>query len=269
MAASSDSNDASDIFWPGYVDAVTNLAINLLFVIAVMSIVVISSILQMARMKPDDHMNESEQSKNSSKIKIESKLEETDPGQTKNNPTQIITNDSAKSPDVIIKQQAEKIAKLESENKQLKNNSDSNKLKQGRKDQQGGVEEESINAEIVKATDVKSISRTGENHISPLSAGGILVVFDNDVIELSNKEAEQLIQKLSENYPLKTTNWQIRVNVPKGFSESARIGYYRVNAIRNILLKQNVSPNLISMRVVESSSQSANNARILIRAMQP
>ena len=83
MAASSDSNDASDIFWPGYVDAVTNLAINLLFVIAVMSIVVISSILQMARMKPDDHMNESEQSKNSSKIKIESKLEETDPGQTK------------------------------------------------------------------------------------------------------------------------------------------------------------------------------------------
>ena len=45
MAAASDSNDASDIFWPGYVDAVTNLAINLLFVIAVMSIVVISTIM--------------------------------------------------------------------------------------------------------------------------------------------------------------------------------------------------------------------------------
>ena len=45
MAAASESNDASDIFWPGYVDAVTNLAINLLFVIAVMSIVVISTIM--------------------------------------------------------------------------------------------------------------------------------------------------------------------------------------------------------------------------------
>lgn len=46
MAATSDSNDASDIFWPGYVDAISNLAINLLFVIAVMAIVVISATLQ-------------------------------------------------------------------------------------------------------------------------------------------------------------------------------------------------------------------------------
>ena len=53
MSASSDSNDGSDLFWPGYVDAVTNLAINLLFVIAVMSIVVLSSILQISKMKPD------------------------------------------------------------------------------------------------------------------------------------------------------------------------------------------------------------------------
>jgi hypothetical protein len=44
--AVSESNDASDIFWPGYVDAISNLAINLLFVIAVMAIVVISATLQ-------------------------------------------------------------------------------------------------------------------------------------------------------------------------------------------------------------------------------
>ena len=37
----SSSDDASDTFWPGYVDAVTNLAINLLFVIAVMAIILI------------------------------------------------------------------------------------------------------------------------------------------------------------------------------------------------------------------------------------
>jgi len=53
MSAASESNDASDIFWPGYVDAVTNLAINLLFVIAVMSIVVISTIMQISKMKPE------------------------------------------------------------------------------------------------------------------------------------------------------------------------------------------------------------------------
>jgi hypothetical protein len=48
MSVSSNSDDASDIFWPGYVDAVTNLAINLLFVIAVMSIVVLAATLQIA-----------------------------------------------------------------------------------------------------------------------------------------------------------------------------------------------------------------------------
>ncbi len=269
MAASSDSNDASDIFWPGYVDAVTNLAINLLFVIAVMAIVVISSILQIARMKPDNGAVEKEQAKSASKIKVESKLQEQDPAQIKNNPNPLQTNDISRSADIIIKEQAEKIAKLESENKQLKNNSDKNKLKQGRKDQPGGLDEDNLNADMVNATAVKSNSRLGENHISPLSAGGILVVFDNDVLELSEKEAEQLIQKITANYPLKSTNWQIRVNVPKGFSESARIGYYRVNAIRNILLKNNVPPNLISMRVVESSSESANNSRILLKAVQP
>ena len=45
MAATSHSDDTSDIFWPGYVDAV-----NLLFVIAVMSIVVLAAILQISEL---------------------------------------------------------------------------------------------------------------------------------------------------------------------------------------------------------------------------
>ena len=47
MSAASDSDDVSDIFWPGYVDAISNLAINLLFVIAIMAIVVVSATLQL------------------------------------------------------------------------------------------------------------------------------------------------------------------------------------------------------------------------------
>ena len=43
MAATSDSGEAADIFWPGYVDAVTNLAINLLFVIYLSSLILIVS----------------------------------------------------------------------------------------------------------------------------------------------------------------------------------------------------------------------------------
>jgi len=50
MAGSSQTDDGSDILWPGYVDAVTNLAINLLFVIAVMSIVVLGATMKIAEL---------------------------------------------------------------------------------------------------------------------------------------------------------------------------------------------------------------------------
>ena len=50
MSGSSNTEDGSDILWPGYVDAVTNLAINLLFVIAIMSIVVLGATLQIAEL---------------------------------------------------------------------------------------------------------------------------------------------------------------------------------------------------------------------------
>lgn len=266
MAASSDSNDASDIFWPGYVDAVTNLAINLLFVIAVMSIVVISSILQIARMKPDSGAGQ-EKNQSAAKTNVAAPVQETEREQKSQ--AQVKAQENLKQAEITIKAQAEQISKLESENKQLKTNNDVKRPSQGKKERPGGTDSDNAKAEVINAADIKSSNQTGENQIMPLTAGGILVVFDNDVLELSDKEAEKLVSKISESYNLTSTNWQIRVNVPKGFSESARIGYYRVNAIRNILLKHNVSPSLIAMRVVESSSESANNARILIRAVQP
>lgn len=42
-------NDGSDIFWPGYVDAVTNLVLNLLFLLTVMIIAVFMFALELGR----------------------------------------------------------------------------------------------------------------------------------------------------------------------------------------------------------------------------
>lgn len=43
------SGDGSDIFWPGYVDAVTNLVLNLLFVLVIMIIAVFMFALALSR----------------------------------------------------------------------------------------------------------------------------------------------------------------------------------------------------------------------------
>ena len=40
MSGDRTSDDGSDIFWPGYVDAVTNLVLNLLFLLTIMTVAV-------------------------------------------------------------------------------------------------------------------------------------------------------------------------------------------------------------------------------------
>ena len=278
MSASSDSGDGSDLFWPGYVDAVTNLAINLLFVIAVMSIVVLSSILQISKMKPDIPSKEPDAVKVkplSSKDETNDSNKSTAPSESSpfKNKSEAVNIEKIENEKKLIDQkivsQAELIAKLEKELNQLRTGQALQKSVKGRKDEPGGTDNQAAPAEVINANESKQQINTGENQLLSLSAGGILVVFDKDVINLSEKESAELIKKLTENNFLATSYWQIRVNVPKGFSESARIGYYRVNAIRNILLQNKVDPSKITLRVVESESSSANNARVLVRALQP
>lgn len=49
MDHENNSNDGSDIFWPGYVDAVTNLVLNLLFLLTIMTVAVFMFALELGR----------------------------------------------------------------------------------------------------------------------------------------------------------------------------------------------------------------------------
>ncbi|MEI8324516.1 MAG: hypothetical protein WCH44_03975 [Betaproteobacteria bacterium] len=48
------AGDGSDIFWPGYVDAVTNLVLNLLFMLTIMIVAVFMFALQLSRAKTNN-----------------------------------------------------------------------------------------------------------------------------------------------------------------------------------------------------------------------
>jgi outer membrane protein OmpA-like peptidoglycan-associated protein len=48
------NDDGSDIFWPGYVDAVTNLVLNLLFMLTIMIVAVFMFALELSRHKNSD-----------------------------------------------------------------------------------------------------------------------------------------------------------------------------------------------------------------------
>ncbi len=48
-AGGSDNNDGSEIFWPGYVDATTNLILNLLFLLTILIVAVFMFALELGR----------------------------------------------------------------------------------------------------------------------------------------------------------------------------------------------------------------------------
>ena len=103
----------------------------------------------------------------------------------------------------------------------------------------------------------------------PVGSGGVLVVFDKDVLRLSESESQELMSKIKTLVAQDNLRFEIRVNTPRGFSESSRMAYYRVNEIRNVMLQSGVNPQRLAMRVIESDNPSANNARVLVKPLMP
>lgn len=290
MAAASESNDASDIFWPGYVDAVTNLAINLLFVIAVMSIVVISTIMQISKMRPElvkpednavvsaprsttvDDKKGNPQTppaeQVSKPVSTQSQAQSQSQAQNQNQSIEKMVIENTIAQQKIV-EQSKQLTKLQKEIEALKQGQAKEKNQLGKNEDIGGTGEINKPSDVVKATENRQKSKTGQNQFMQLPSGGVIVVFDSDVLRLSDAESAEFVTKLSAQANIATNAFEIKVNTPKGFSESARLAYYRVNEIRNVLIKNGAKPASITMRVVESESQAANNARVLVKATQP
>lgn len=235
MASNSQSDDASDLFWPGYVDAVTNLAINLLFVIAVMSIVVIGITLQISQMSK-------------SKAKDEQDRAEVP-----------ATVSAAGQPSAQVHEQLVKAQQLAEQYRK--------ELEQTRKQMLLVQSQLPANtpAEVVEASQNKTSSPKAANIIESLGGPAVVIAFSRDVVTLSASEVQELIGKLRKIQPLASGRWEISVISPRGLSESARLAYYRVNAARNALIENGVSPQLIDMRIHESSHAAADNSKVLLR----
>jgi outer membrane protein OmpA-like peptidoglycan-associated protein len=236
MAATSHSDDTSDIFWPGYVDAVTNLAINLLFVIAVMSIVVLAAILQISEL--------------SKRKSVE--------GETSTH------NSAPASSDFTLAQLEEKlqIAQVNLQSTQAKLVEVEKKLKQ--KDMSDTRESRT---ETISVAATKQTANSDVNGVHAIG-GGVIVNFATDAITLSHSETSELISKLNTFGTVKTTRWQVAVISPKGFSEALRLSYYRANAVRNALIENGTPSNAIEIKITESTQAGANNAKVLVR-VQP
>jgi hypothetical protein len=233
MSGSSNTEDGSDILWPGYVDAVTNLAINLLFVIAIMSIVVLGATLQIAEL---------------------SKRRATEGN--------VITHTTAVGAETKTLAQLE--ARLTNTTEQLRAAEEKLRLAQ----EKIALSVTPSNAPQAKTIDVAAqqapAPRAGGVH--EIDANALVVKFATESVVMGEGEIQQLLGKVE---PLKVNHrrWNITVISPRGFSEASRTAYYRAHAVRNALLQGGIASTAIDLRILESTQSGADNTQVLVKPL--
>lgn len=219
-------NDGSDIFWPGYVDAVTNLVLNLLFLLTIMIVAVFMFALELGRSSQGG------------------------PGKT---------------PVVSSKQDAKNIAKTtagaDKENIALKREIERlNKLLAQQKSQkvQPGVVEKTID---VTSNAPKPLNRLDKS--LSVSDTDVVVRFTDEAVAFTPAEHDRLRETLKSI--VATGKTTVSVEVPAGFTEARRMGYYRAMAVRNLLIEMKMPKEGIDVAVREVKSN-ANAALVRVKS---
>ena len=219
-------NDGSDIFWPGYVDAVTNLVLNLLFLLTIMTVAVFMFALELGRSS---------------------------------------TGGPGKTPVISEKTDAKTVTKATidpvRENIELKLEIQRLQTQLARKTYpkaQPGVEEKTTEASIPIPVPQNRIEKT----VAP-SDTDIVVRFSDEAVTLTPVEHDRLRELLRPIVASGRTS--LVVEVPAGFSEAKRLGFYRAMAIRNLLIEMKMPKDKIDVLVREGKS-SANASLVRVKA---
>lgn len=220
-------DDGSDIFWPGYVDAVTNLVLNLLFVLTIMIIAVFMFALALSRHQEQNNAPSAQ--------------------------TQPTENADSKDPTGY----EQKI--IEAKDNQIKVLQDAIAVMK----KQTQIENTITTPQkiVIAKTPIKSPDKEIEN--ANASGGAVVVSFTKEAVTLSTSEADTLRKELIGIASLGKAH--IDVVAPKGFSEAKRLAFYRAMAVRNQLIAMKVSADNIQVSVREGGT-SSDNSKVTVTA---
>lgn len=218
------NDDGSDIFWPGYVDAVTNLVLNLLFMLTIMIVAVFMFALELSRHKDDKPVPI-----------VEVPVEKTEPPISSEPKIELV-----KAKDIEINALQKQVEMLK---KQIVAQND---IRGAQK-------------VVIAKTPIPKPEK--ELQKAAASGGGVIVNFLLDAVTLSASEADTVRATLG---PIVASGAaRIEVVVPEGFSEAKRIGFYRAMAVRNQLIEMNLPADKIEVSVREGKS-SSDNSKVIV-----
>ena len=224
METGNDNNDGSDIFWPGYVDATTNLILNLLFLLTILIVAVFMFALELGR---------------SSKVSVES------PPLVATKPAEEVLSKVITDPvkeNIVLKREIQRLTKMLA-------------LRSSQEVQAGGLKK------IVDATSIVPRPLKGLDK-ALTSDFEITVRFKDEAIAFTPAEHEHLLKTLK---PIVASGKSsIYVEVPAGFSEAKRMGFYRAMAVRNLLIEMKMPKENIDVSVLEGKND-ANASLVRVR----
>lgn len=227
MSARHSDDDGSDIFWPGYVDAVTNLVLNLLFLLTIMTVAVFMFALELGRASQGG---------------------------------------AGQPPVVSTKQDAEVVSKPTAdpvkENIALKREIQRLNMQLAQRVSQN-VQSVQL-GDLVKTVDVTSKLPKPLNGLDKTLASDfeIIVRFTDDAVAFTPEEHDRLLESLKSI--VTSGKASIDVEVPAGFSEAKRMGFYRAMAVRNLLIEMKMPKENINVSVLEGKS-SANASLVRVK----
>ncbi|HEY6874652.1 MAG TPA: hypothetical protein VI298_18180 [Geobacteraceae bacterium] len=203
--------DGSDIFWPGYVDAVTNLVLNLLFLLTIMTVAVFMFALELGRASKDKPSTPPTAQKGKAVPKATTGLAEEN---------------------IALKREIERL------NVQL-----AQRVSPRVQPAASGGSAKTVEATTKVSQPLKGVDKT--------SATGLEVVvrFNDEAVAFTPAERDRLLDSLKPLAA--DGKVSIHVEVPAGFSEAKRMAFYRAMAVRNLLLELKVPKDKIDVSVVE------------------
>ncbi|MCK4838445.1 MAG: hypothetical protein KAS94_06545 [Desulfobulbaceae bacterium] len=218
-------NDGSDIFWPGYVDATTNLILNLLFLLTILIVAVFMFALELGR---------------------------TSPGGT----PEIAVTSTKQVAKVISKAPIDPVKENIALRREIK------RLKMMLAER---VSQKVPAGDLPKSVDATSDMPTPQDGLDNTIASEleVLVRFTDESVAFTPAEHQQLLESLK---PIVASGRiSIDVEVPIGFSEAKRMGFYRAMAVRNLLIEMNMPTENIDVSVHEGKND-ANASLVRVRS---
>ena len=279
--------DGSDIFWPGYVDAISNLVLNLLFVVAILTIAVFLFAIELGR-KQGLKIGAVDKDKGTPVKSIESKqdvekkrLEDELSGMRKQVASLRAAEKAANAAKEAAAAMAVKAAEAEAAAQAARPAEAENATAAppAVAPENGAAKPPAVAPEPQEKSDgaaaktpPKRVDATekqpaAEKEIDRISYNGaaVVVVFHADSVTLT-KDEQGVARKALGNV-VASGGARIEVRVPGSFSEARRLAFYRSMAVRNLLIEMELPVEKIDMAIREVKA-GGDSTKVFIRGLK-